>query len=102
MDNQNIDSEDKLHYESGFDYSINEEKVSVRIRRVNNTQRFSCSEIHNHTNSPLIGIHTFDFSKADKSTVSKSDIFSLWLLIRQKVKMQKRSRMRIYDWLVSL
>ena len=25
-DDQDIDSEDKLHYESGFDYSINEEK----------------------------------------------------------------------------
>ena len=28
-----VDSEDKLHYESRIDYRINEEKVSVRIRR---------------------------------------------------------------------
>ena len=73
MDNQiSTQRTSYTSYESGFDYSINEEKGSVRIRRrVNNVQRFSCSEIHDHTISLLIGIHTLDFSKADKSTVKQ-------------------------------
>ena len=50
------------NYESEFDYSTNEDKVSVRIRR--GRSRFSCSKIHIHIISLLIGIHRLDFSKA--------------------------------------